>query len=124
VSVGAPFFNQVNVPLFLSLIFLMGVGPLIAWRRASWENLRRNFVWPVTVGVAGAALFWALGVRSALAVLTLALTVFVATTIALDFARATRARLRSGQPVFPAMAGLLVRHNRRYGGSSSTSASS
>src|SRR6266850_4412718 len=116
VSVGAPFFNQVNVPLFLSLIFLMGVGPLIAWRRASWENLRRNFVWPVTVGVAGAALFWALGVRSALAGLTLALTVFVATTIALDFARATRARLRSGHPVFPAMAGLLVRHNRRYGG--------
>jgi len=116
VSVGAPFFNQVNVPLFLSLIFLMGVGPLIAWRRASWENLRRNFVWPVTIGVVGAALFWAMGIRSALAVLALTLTVFVAATIALDFARATRARLRSGQSALPAMAGLLVRHNRRYGG--------
>jgi cytochrome c-type biogenesis protein CcmF len=116
VSVGAPFFNQVNVPLFLSLIFLMGVGPLIAWRRASWENLRRNFVWPLAIGIAGAALFWALGVRGALAVLSLALTVFVAATITTDFARATRARLRSGQPVFAAMGGLLVRHNRRYGG--------
>src|SRR5205814_5111879 len=52
VSVGTPFFNQVNVPLFLSLIFLMGVGPLIAWRRASLDNLKRNFVWPVTVGIA------------------------------------------------------------------------
>jgi cytochrome c-type biogenesis protein CcmF len=116
VSVGAPFFNQVNVPLFLSLIFLMGVGPLIAWRRASAENLRRNFVWPLGVGIAAAALFWALGIRSALAVLSLALTVFVAATITLDFARATRARLRSGQSALPAMAGLLVRHNRRYGG--------
>ena len=47
VSVGAPFFNQVNIPLFLSLIFLMGVGPLIAWRRASLDNLKRNFLWPV-----------------------------------------------------------------------------
>src|SRR5438067_13339421 len=55
VSVGAPFFNQVNVPLFLSLIFLMGVGPLIAWRRASLDNLRRNFVWPIGVGLAAAA---------------------------------------------------------------------
>jgi cytochrome c-type biogenesis protein CcmF len=116
VSVGAPFFNQVNVPLFLALIFLMGVGPLIAWRRASAENLRRNFVWPIVIGVAASALFFALGIRSALAVLSLALTVFVATTIALDFARATRARLRSGESALPAMAGLLVRQNRRYGG--------
>ena len=55
VSVGAPFFNAVNVPLFLALIFLMGVGPLIAWRRASPDNLRRNFVGPIVVGVLIAA---------------------------------------------------------------------
>ena len=116
VSVGAPFFNQVNVPLFLALIFLMGVGPLIAWRRASLDNLRRNFVWPVAIGVAAAALFFALGVRPALAVLTLALTVFVALTIAVDFVRATRARRRTGERLLPAMGGLLRRHNRRYGG--------
>ena len=116
VSVGAPFFNQVNVPLFLALIFLMGVGPLIAWRRASLDNLRRNFVWPVAIGVAAAALFFALGVRPALAVLTLALTVFVALTITVDFVRATRARRRTGERLLPAMGGLLRRHNRRYGG--------
>src|SRR5262245_53190524 len=116
VSVGAPFFNQVNVPLFLSLIFLMGVGPLIAWRRASAENLRRNFVWPVLTGIAAATLFWILGVRSALAALSLALTVFVASTIAVDFVRATRARQRTGRSVLHGVAGLLVRHNRRYGG--------
>src|SRR5216684_2345044 len=116
VSVGAPFFNQVNVPLFLALIFLMGVGPLIAWRRASPDNLRRNFLWPVLVGVAAAAFFFSLGVRSAIAVLVLALTVFVASTITVDFARASRARVRMGEPLLPAMGGLLRRHNRRYGG--------
>jgi cytochrome c-type biogenesis protein CcmF len=116
VSVGAPFFNQVNVPLFLSLVFLMGAGPLIAWRRASPDNLRRNFLLPVAAGLLAAAAFFALGVRSALAILALALTVFVAATIAVDFARATRARLRMGERVLPAMGGLLLRHNRRYGG--------
>jgi cytochrome c-type biogenesis protein CcmF len=116
VSVGAPFFNQVNVPLFLGLIFLMGVGPLIAWRRASPENLRRNFLVPVAVGVAAAAVVFALGVRSALAVLALGLTVFVGATIALDVVRATRARLRLGERALPALGRLMTRHNRRYGG--------
>ncbi|MGH7390620.1 MAG: heme lyase CcmF/NrfE family subunit [Candidatus Rokuibacteriota bacterium] len=116
VSVGAPFFNQVNVPLFLGLVFLMGVGPLIAWRRASLDNLRRNFVVPVAVGVVAAAVFFALGVRSTLALVTLALTIFVAATIALDLGRATRARQRAGERLLPAVGGLLTRHNRRYGG--------
>jgi cytochrome c-type biogenesis protein CcmF len=116
VSVGAPFFNQVNVPLFLSLIFLMGVGPLIAWRRASLENLRRNFLWPIVIGVMAAALFRLLGIRSILAVVTLALTVFVASTIAVDLIRATRARRAMGERALPALGGLLLRHNRRYGG--------
>jgi len=116
VSVGAPFFNQVNVPLFLGLVFLMGVGPLIAWRRASRENLRRNFLVPVALGIAGAAVFFLLGVRSAVAVLALALTLFVAAAIALDVGRATRARLRVGEALLQAIGGLLLNHNRRYGG--------
>ena len=116
VSVGAPFFNQVNVPLFLSLVFLMGVGPLIAWRRASLESLKRNFLWPVALGSVAAAAAFALGVRSLLAALTFATTVFVAATIVVDFTRATRARLRVGESLLPAMGGLLLRHNRRYGG--------
>jgi cytochrome c-type biogenesis protein CcmF len=116
VSVGAPFFNQVNVPLFLSLIFLMGVGPLIAWRRASLENLKRNFLWPVVIGVVAAAVIRLVGVRSLLAVVSLALTVFVASTIGLDLVRATRARRAMGERALPALGGLVRRHNRRYGG--------
>jgi cytochrome c-type biogenesis protein CcmF len=116
VSVGAPFFNQVNVPVFLSLIFLMGVGPLIAWRRASLDNLKRNFLVPVVIGALAALVLRLLGVRSSLAVLALALTVFVAATIAVDLVRATRARRTMGERALPALGGLLLRHNRRYGG--------
>jgi cytochrome c-type biogenesis protein CcmF len=116
VSVGAPFFNQVNVPLFLSLIFLMGVGPLIAWRRASVDNLKRNFLGPVLVGIAAAVVFRLLGVGSMVAIVALALTVFVAATIGVDLVRATRARRAMGERALPALGGLLLRHNRRYGG--------
>jgi len=106
----------VNVPLFLSLIFLMGVGPLIAWRRASIENLKRNFLWPVVVGVAAAAVLRLLGVGSVLVLVSLGLTVFVSATIAVDLVRATRARRAMGERTLPALGGLIRRHNRRYGG--------
>jgi cytochrome c-type biogenesis protein CcmF len=116
VSVGAPFFNHVNIPLFLGLIFLMGVGPLIAWRRASIENLKRNFLLPVAIGVVAAAVFSIFRVGSVLAVLTLAFTAFTAATIVLDVVRATRARRRDGHRLLPALGTLMLRHNRRYGG--------
>jgi cytochrome c-type biogenesis protein CcmF len=116
ISVGMPFFNQVNVPLFLGLIFLMGVGPLIAGRRAALDNLRRNFVWPLVIGLLAAAVVFALGVRSTLAVVTLALAAFVGATIAVDLVRATRARVRTGEAIPRALGSLLLRHNRRYGG--------
>jgi cytochrome c-type biogenesis protein CcmF len=116
VSVGAPFFNLVNIPIFLALIFLMGVGPLIAWRRASAENLRRNFLLPVAIGVVGAALCRVLGVGNLLVLLCMGLVVFVAATIALDFWRAARARRRTGDGWLEATWGLALRQNRRYGG--------
>src|SRR6185295_6592423 len=116
VSVGAPFFNQVNIPLFLSLIFLMGVGPLIAWRRASLDNIKRNFLWPVVIGAVAAIVLGLTGIGSAVAVLSLALTVFVIATITVDLVRATRARRAMGEWALPALGGLLLRHNRRYGG--------
>ena len=116
VSVGAPFFNLVNIPLFLGLLFLMGVGPLIAWRRASADNLRRNFLKPVVAGVVAAAVLWALGVGNALVLLCMALVVFVTATMVLDFGRAARARRRGGEGWGPATWGLLMRQNRRYGG--------
>ena len=50
ITVGPPFFNRVNVPLGLLLLALTGIGPLIAWRKASPANLRRQFIGPVSGG--------------------------------------------------------------------------
>ena len=120
ISVGAPFFNLVNIPVFLALLFLMGVGPLIAWRRASAENLKRNFLKPVlaglVAGVVAAAVMQFVSVVNVLVLAVMALVVFVAGTIALDYLRAVRARRRSGDGWSAATWGLLLRQNRRYGG--------
>ena len=66
ISVGPPFFNRVNIPIGLVLLALVGIGPVIAWRRASRRNLRRNFMPPLAVGLAVAGLFAAFGLISGL----------------------------------------------------------
>jgi cytochrome c-type biogenesis protein CcmF len=117
VSVGAPYFNSVTVPLFLLLIFLMGVGPMIAWRRASWDNLKRNFLWPSTGALifAIALLFWR--VKDFLPLLGFTLLAFVVLSIFYDTALALRARRRiAGEGVFRGLATLARRNQRRYGG--------
>src|SRR5260370_23476661 len=61
ISVGAPFFNKVNIPIGLLLLFLTGVGPLLAWRKTSTESLKRNFGWPLGSGLAAGVIAVALG---------------------------------------------------------------
>src|SRR6202020_593189 len=46
VTMGAPFYNRVNIPIGLFLLFLTGIGPLLAWRSTSLRSIRRNFVLP------------------------------------------------------------------------------
>jgi cytochrome c-type biogenesis protein CcmF len=117
VSVGAPYFNSVTVPLFLFLVFLMGVGPMIAWRRASLDNLRRNFLWPALGSFIGALALWAWKVREFLPLLGFTLLAFVVLTIVYDTALALRARKRiAGEGVFRALVTLARRNQRRYGG--------
>jgi cytochrome c-type biogenesis protein CcmF len=117
VSVGAPYFNSVTVPLFLLLVFLMGVGPMIAWRRASWDNLKRNFFWPAAASLlVGVALFiWK--VRDFLPLLGFTLLAFVVLTIFYDTALALRARRRTaGEGMIRGLVTLARRNQRRYGG--------
>ncbi len=117
VSVGAPYFNSVTVPLFLFLVFLMAVGPMIAWRRASWDNLKRNFLWPASAALAlGLGLFvWK--VRDFLPLLGFTLLAFVVATILYDTALALRARKRiAGEGVWRGLFTLARRNQRRYGG--------
>ena len=123
VSVGAPFFNLVNIPLFLGLLFLMGVGPLIAWRRASADNLRRNFLIPVGSGIAAALVLRVGGVGNVLVLGCMGLVVFVSPTMALDFARAARARRPPGAGWGAATWGLLLNRTGATAASSCTWAS-
>jgi len=117
ITVGPPFFNRVNVPLGLLLLGLTGIGPLIAWRKASPANLRRQFVWPVTSGAVTFLVLLAAGVRDFYALMALGLAGFVAGTILQEFYRGTRARRRMhGESVPVALGRLVARNRRRYGG--------
>ena len=117
ITVGPPFFNRVNVPLGLLLLALTGVGPLIAWRKASIENLKRQFLVPVGAGLVTLALLLASGMRDLYALMALALAGFVAGTIVQEFYRGTRARTRMHAEAVPlAFARLIGRNRRRYGG--------
>jgi cytochrome c-type biogenesis protein CcmF len=117
ITVGVPFFNRVNVPLGLLLLGLTGVGPLIAWRKASTSNLKRQFIAPVACGLVTLAALLAVGVRDFHATVALALAGFVAGTIVQEFYRGVRARRRMhGESVPLAFARLIGRNRRRYGG--------
>jgi cytochrome c-type biogenesis protein CcmF len=117
ISVGPPFFNQVNGPLSIALLLLLGIGPVIAWRKASRRNLQRNFRIPLAVlAVAGVAAV-ALGLRQWYAVSVVAFGAFVAATVVQELWRGTRARMRSKEVgPGPALVGLIGRNRRRYGG--------
>jgi cytochrome c-type biogenesis protein CcmF len=117
ITVGAPFFNRVNVPLGLLLLALTGIGPLIAWRKASPANLRRQFVVPLASGGVALAALLAAGVRDFYAIMALALAAFVAGTIVQEFYRGVRARRRMHGEALPvAFVRLIGRNRRRYGG--------
>ncbi len=117
VTVGPPFFNQVNIPLGLGLLALTGIGPLIAWRRASIPNLRRQFAVPVTAGVFAGLVMLVVGMRDVYPLLTVAIGAFVVATVVQEFARGTRARHRQyGEATALALGRLVARNRRRYGG--------
>jgi cytochrome c-type biogenesis protein CcmF len=117
IAVGPPFFNKVNVPLGLLLLALTGIGPLIAWRKASTANLKRQFVAPVVTGLLVLAALAASGMRNPWALVALGLGGFVVGTLAQEFIRGTRARHRMYEESLPlAFARLVARNRRRYGG--------
>lgn len=117
VTVGAPFFNKINVPIALFLLFLTGVGPLLAWRKTSFESMRRIFLWPTLAGLASGITFAAFGVHSIYPLMSFSLAAFVITTLTSEFVRATRARVRStGEHAPRALFEITATNKRRYGG--------
>jgi cytochrome c-type biogenesis protein CcmF len=117
ISVGAPFFNKVMIPIGLALLFLTGVGPLLAWRKTSADSLKRNFAWPFFVGILSAIAAFVLGYRDGTSMLCLFLCGFVTGTIVLEFYRGAKViRARTGMNLLLAAQELSMRNTRRYGG--------
>src|SRR5216110_1817831 len=117
ISVGAPFFNKVNIPIGLLLLFLTGVGPLLAWRKTSKESLKRNFGWPLAIGLVAGVIALAFGFREIYSWVCLIICVFVASTVGLEFYRGAKViRARSGASFLASAVDLTLRNTRRYGG--------
>ncbi len=117
ISVGPPFFDQVNGPIFLAVILLTGICALIGWRRASIKNLVRNFLWPgvATIGL-GIALFIS-GIREWYALIAFPVFGFVLFTISSEWFRGMRARHRmKAENYLKAFFGLIGANRPRYGG--------
>jgi cytochrome c-type biogenesis protein CcmF len=118
VTVGRPWYDFFLRAFGLPLLLLMGIGPLIAWRRASTRSLLRTLAWPTATALVCGALLIAAGAGSSwpgLAAYTF--SAFVFASIALEFVRGTRARRALGGTSWPAAFGELVaRNRRRYGG--------
>jgi cytochrome c-type biogenesis protein CcmF len=118
VTVGPPYYNFFLKAFGLPLLLLMGIGPLIAWRRASLRGLGRIFAWPLAIAVATGLVLVVLGAGSSIPGLVgYTFCAFVLASIGLEFTRGTRARRAISGDSWPsAFAQLIGRNRRRYGG--------
>jgi cytochrome c-type biogenesis protein CcmF len=117
ISVDKPFYDRINIPIGLFLIFLTGVGPLIAWRKSSPESLKRAFLWPSVAGLALIAGLFASGIHQFYALISFGLCLFVTVTVAGEFYKGSRAiSNKSGRNLVWSMVDLTHRNTRRYGG--------
>jgi cytochrome c-type biogenesis protein CcmF len=117
IAVSAPYFQKVNGPIFVALMLLMGIAPLLAWRRSGPETLVRNFAIPVAAGILSVPVLYMLGNRSTAGYTGVGILTFVFAGIIQEYVRGVRARQAAHQESAPAALVNLVRRNgRRYGG--------
>jgi cytochrome c-type biogenesis protein CcmF len=123
VTMGAPWYNRVSIPIGLFLLFLTGVGPVLAWRSTSFKSIRKNFVLPTVAGVATAIILMVVGVRPwqdegmFYSLVCYSLGALVLTAISSEFLRGAAVIQRhTGQSLFASMLQLTRRNTRRYGG--------
>ncbi len=118
VTVGRPYYDFFLRAFGLPLLLLMGIGPLVAWRRASLRSLGKTFLWPFVLALgAGGGLIAAGAGSSVPGLIAYSFSVFVMATIVLEFARGTAARRAlAGESVPRAFSSLVARNRRRYGG--------
>jgi cytochrome c-type biogenesis protein CcmF len=117
VTVGPPYFNQIFLPVVLGLLVLMGVGPIIAWRKASMENLKKNFLIPAGVALTATGLSALMGIREAYPLVALTLVYFVAATILIDlYKNSAYWAQHSGTNLLQGITKAYSNNPRRYGG--------
>jgi cytochrome c-type biogenesis protein CcmF len=123
VTVGAPWYNRIAVPIGLSLLALMGLGPLLAWRSSSLRSIRRNFVLPSIATIATAVALLAIGERpwreqgSLYSFVVFSIAAGVITAISSEFLRGAHVmKVQTGKNVLAATLLLIQRNTRRYGG--------
>lgn len=117
ITVGAPYFNKITIPIGLFLLLLTSLGPLFAWRKTSLESLHRNFTRPIIASAILTVIFIPFGLWGLYPIMTVFLAIFVTSTIVGEFFRGARA-LRQKQPLnwLSATWTLTRRNTRRYGG--------
>ena len=115
-TVGPPFYEQVNGPILLALLLAMGIGPLLAWRRTSPRSLWRNLSLPAFIAAICAAVLPLLGVRDVWANVAFAVCAFTAAAILYEIWRGARVRHKHGEAYLVALFMLINRYRQRYGG--------
>lgn len=115
-TIGAPFYDRVNGPLFAVLILAMGVGPLLAWRRTATHTLWRNLLPPALIACACALILPLAGIRDIAPNIGFAVCSFTAMAILYEIWRGVRVRHSHGEPYPIALVRLIQRYRRRYGG--------
>ncbi|OLS41735.1 heme lyase CcmF/NrfE family subunit [Bacillus sp. MRMR6] len=117
VTVGIPFFNSVQAPILLSMMFVMAVCPLLAWQKSSVKNLKKNFFIPAILAVLAMGLMIVLGMQKAWAVIGFGVIVLLFITHYLEFYRGVKARRKMTKEKIPvALYRLMIKNRRRYGG--------
>ncbi|MBI4296780.1 MAG: heme lyase CcmF/NrfE family subunit, partial [Chloroflexi bacterium] len=117
ITVGPPFYDQVNGPIFIAIVALAGICTLIGWRQATVKNLVHNFFAPAAIAVVAAVLLFVAGIRQVYAFVPLAICAFVFATIFSEWMRGTFARHRTkGENYLKAFFGLVAANRPRYGG--------
>lgn len=116
ITVGPPYYNRVNGPILLALMALMGIGPLLPWRKASREQMMRRFRWPL-LALVGTALVLGVVLRSFWPVVAFAICNFTLTTLIQEYIQGIVARrMVTGESWPLATVRLVGRARRRYGG--------
>jgi cytochrome c-type biogenesis protein CcmF len=118
-SLAAPWFDRYTTPLAILLVLFTGIGPLLAWRRVSWDSAKRVFRVPLAVTGAATILLaiFSDAAHKPWALALFAFAAFALTGLAQEFWTGAAARRKlSGESTPAAMVGLVTRNRRRYGG--------